>query len=78
MGSQWNRDSVYVRAIREGYRSRAAFKLKEIVDRFHPIRESDNVLDLGAAQVAGSRSAAASPRERCSGSTSHLSPHLRG
>jgi len=49
MGSQWSRDSVYVRAIREGYRSRAAFKLKEIVERFHFIRDSDNVLDLGAA-----------------------------
>jgi len=49
MGSQWSRDSVYVRAIREGYRSRAAFKLKEIVERFNLIRDSDNVLDLGAA-----------------------------
>jgi len=49
MGSQWSRDSVYMRAIREGYRSRAAFKLKEIVERFHSIRDSDNVLDLGAA-----------------------------
>ncbi len=49
MGSQWSRDSVYMRAIREGYRSRAAFKLKEIVERFNLIRNNDNVLDLGAA-----------------------------
>jgi len=49
MGSQWGRDSAYVRAIREGYRSRAAYKLKEIQERFHLIRDTDNVLDLGAA-----------------------------
>jgi 23S rRNA (uridine2552-2'-O)-methyltransferase len=49
MGSQWGRDRVYVRALKEGYRSRAAFKLKEIQDRYHIIRETDNVVDLGAA-----------------------------
>jgi len=35
--------------MREGYRSRAAYKLIEIQDRYHLIRESDNVVDLGAA-----------------------------
>lgn len=49
MGSQWGRDRVYVRALKEGYRSRAAFKLIEIQERHHIIRESDNVVDLGAA-----------------------------
>jgi len=49
MGSQWGRDRVYVRALKEGYRSRAAFKLIEIQERHHIIRESDNVADLGAA-----------------------------
>jgi 23S rRNA (uridine2552-2'-O)-methyltransferase len=49
MGSQWGRDRVYVRALKEGYRSRAAFKLTEIQERHHIIRESDNVVDLGAA-----------------------------
>jgi len=49
MGSQWGRDRVYVRALKEGYRSRAAFKLTEIQERHHVIRDSDNVIDLGAA-----------------------------
>ncbi len=49
MGSQWGRDRVYLRAKREGYRSRAAYKLLEIQDRFSIIRENDNVVDLGAA-----------------------------
>ena len=35
--------------MREGYRSRAAYKLKEIQEKFHVIRGGDNVLDLGAA-----------------------------
>jgi len=49
MGSQWSKDTSYVRAMREGYRSRAAYKLLEIQDRYHIIRDSDNVVDLGAA-----------------------------
>jgi 23S rRNA (uridine2552-2'-O)-methyltransferase len=49
MGSQWGRDRVYVRAMREGYRSRAAFKLKEIQERYHLIRDTDTLVDLGAA-----------------------------
>jgi 23S rRNA (uridine2552-2'-O)-methyltransferase len=49
MGSQWGRDKVYQRAVREGYRSRAALKLREIQERFLIIRNDDNVVDLGAA-----------------------------
>ncbi len=49
MGSQWGRDSAYTRAMKEGYRSRAAYKLIEIQERYHIIRERDNVVDLGAA-----------------------------
>ncbi|MCU0631708.1 MAG: RlmE family RNA methyltransferase [Methanolinea sp.] len=49
MGSQWGRDRTYLRAVREGYRSRAAYKLREIQERYHLIRDTDNVLDLGAA-----------------------------
>lgn len=55
----------YVRAAREqGYRSRAAFKLIELDDRFHLIRRGARVIDLGAApggwtQVAVQRGAAA-------------------
>jgi 23S rRNA (uridine2552-2'-O)-methyltransferase len=49
MGSQWGKDSVYIRAMKEGYRSRAAFKLQEIQERHQVIRDDDNVADLGAA-----------------------------
>lgn len=49
MGSQWGHDKVYQKAKSEGYRSRAAYKLQEIQRRFHVIRSSDNVVDLGAA-----------------------------
>jgi 23S rRNA (uridine2552-2'-O)-methyltransferase len=49
MGSQWGKDSVYIRAMKEGYRSRAAFKLIEIQERHQVIRGDDNVADLGAA-----------------------------
>ena len=49
MGSQWGRDKVYVRAVKEGYRSRAAYKLREIQERYHIIRETDNIVDLGAS-----------------------------
>jgi len=55
----------YVRAAKEqGYRSRAAFKLIELDDRFHLITKGCRVIDLGAApggwaQVAVKRGAAA-------------------
>jgi 23S rRNA (uridine2552-2'-O)-methyltransferase len=54
----------YVTAARQqGWRSRAAFKLLELDDRFHLIRKGVRVLDLGAApggwtQVAVKRGAA--------------------
>jgi 23S rRNA (uridine2552-2'-O)-methyltransferase len=49
MGSHWGHDKVYQKAKSEGYRSRASYKLLEIQRRFHVIRASDNVVDLGAA-----------------------------
>jgi 23S rRNA (uridine2552-2'-O)-methyltransferase len=49
MGSQWGYDRMYARAVKEGYRSRAAYKLKDIQERFHVIRDGDHVIDLGAA-----------------------------
>jgi 23S rRNA (uridine2552-2'-O)-methyltransferase len=40
----------YVQAAKQqGWRSRAAFKLKELDDRFHLIRRGGRVVDLGAA-----------------------------
>jgi 23S rRNA (uridine2552-2'-O)-methyltransferase len=49
MGSQWGQDKGYRMAMREGYRSRAAYKLIEIQQHAGVIREDDNVVDLGAA-----------------------------
>ena len=49
MGSGWASDTVHRRAAREGYRSRAAYKLLEIQDRYRVVRRGDKVIDLGAA-----------------------------
>jgi len=49
MGSQWGRDKVYQKAMKQGYRSRASFKLKEILEKNLVLRPHDNVVDLGAA-----------------------------
>ena len=37
------------KARQEGYRARSAFKLKEIQEKFAPIRDGDAVLDVGCA-----------------------------
>ena len=49
MGSQWSRDNIYKKAVREGYRARSAYKLLDIQQRFNIIRKNDNIVDLGAA-----------------------------
>ena len=53
MTKQWQRqrknDQFYKQAKSEGYRSRAAFKLKQIDNKFKIFRHGDIVLDLGAA-----------------------------
>jgi len=53
-------DPYVARAKREGYRSRAAFKLAEIDDKHRILKSGDRVVDLGAApggwsQVAANR-----------------------
>lgn len=53
-------DPYVARAKREGYRSRAAYKLLEIDDRVHLLKVGQRVVDLGAApggwlQVAAAR-----------------------
>jgi 23S rRNA (uridine2552-2'-O)-methyltransferase len=53
-------DPYVARAKREGFRSRAAFKLMEIDERYHFLKPGQRVIDLGAApggwsQVAASK-----------------------
>lgn len=43
------KDAFYRKAKKEGYRSRAAYKLLELNRRFNLIRSGDRVVDLGAA-----------------------------
>ncbi|MFQ5918037.1 MAG: RlmE family RNA methyltransferase [Candidatus Binatia bacterium] len=43
------KDTYYRKAKNEGYRSRAAYKLLELSQRFNPIKPGDRVVDLGAA-----------------------------
>jgi 23S rRNA (uridine2552-2'-O)-methyltransferase len=43
------RDQFYKAAKKEGYRSRSAFKLVQIADKFGVIKAGDAVVDLGAA-----------------------------
>jgi 23S rRNA (uridine2552-2'-O)-methyltransferase len=51
-------DPYVARAKREGYRSRAAYKLIEIDDKYHLLRKGARVLDLGAAPGGWSQVAA--------------------
>jgi 23S rRNA (uridine2552-2'-O)-methyltransferase len=51
-------DPYVARAKREGYRSRAAYKLAEIDDKFHLLRNGTRVVDLGAAPGGWSEVAA--------------------
>jgi 23S rRNA (uridine2552-2'-O)-methyltransferase len=53
----------YKKAKKEGYRSRASYKLMQIDDRFHVFRPHDNVVDLGACPGGWSQVA----RERVDG-----------
>jgi 23S rRNA (uridine2552-2'-O)-methyltransferase len=62
-------DPYVTRAKREGFRSRAAYKLAEIDDKFHLLKSGGRVVDLGAApggwsQVAAARVGASEGRGR--------------
>ena len=52
-------DPYVARAKREGYRSRAAFKLLELDERYHLLKPGMRVVDLGAAPGGWSQIAAA-------------------
>jgi 23S rRNA (uridine2552-2'-O)-methyltransferase len=49
MGKFIVRDTFFKKAKEEGYRARAAYKLKEIQTKFHVFKRSDRILDLGCA-----------------------------
>jgi 23S rRNA (uridine2552-2'-O)-methyltransferase len=51
-------DPYVAAAKREGYRSRAAYKLKELDDKYHLLKPGMRVLDLGAAPGGWSQIAA--------------------
>jgi 23S rRNA (uridine2552-2'-O)-methyltransferase len=51
-------DPYVARAKREGYRSRAAYKLAEIDDKFHLLKKGARIVDLGAAPGGWSEVAA--------------------
>ena len=62
-------DPYVARAKREGFRSRAAYKLAEIDEKFHILKPGASVVDLGAApggwsQVAAARVGAQAGRGR--------------
>jgi len=49
MSNKSRKDQYYKKAKREGYRSRASYKLQQIQQRFEVIHKDDVVVDLGAA-----------------------------
>jgi 23S rRNA (uridine2552-2'-O)-methyltransferase len=51
-------DPYVARAKREGYRSRAAFKLLEIDEKYHILKPGQRIVDLGAAPGGWSQIAA--------------------
>src|SRR5215216_96147 len=57
-------DPYVARAKREGYRSRAAFKLTEIDDKYRVLKKGARVVDLGAAPGGWSQVAAKRIGER--------------
>ncbi|MBO3799813.1 MAG: RlmE family RNA methyltransferase [Candidatus Brockarchaeota archaeon] len=42
-------DPYFILSKKEGYRSRASFKLKQIIGKYRIIKPGDNVLDIGCA-----------------------------
>ncbi|HOU12150.1 MAG TPA: RlmE family RNA methyltransferase [Anaerolineae bacterium] len=46
---QQSKELYFQKAKQEGYRARSAYKLLQIQEKFHVIRRSDVVVDLGAA-----------------------------
>ena len=53
-----NDDSYVKRAIKEGWRSRAVYKLQELDEKYNLIQKGMNIVDLGAAPGGWSQYAA--------------------
>src|SRR6202035_501700 len=51
-------DPYVARAKKEGFRSRAAYKLIEVDDKYHLLKQASRVVDLGAAPGGWSEIAA--------------------
>ncbi|HME44571.1 MAG TPA: RlmE family RNA methyltransferase [Syntrophorhabdales bacterium] len=49
MGRFVVKDTFYKKAKQEGFRARSAYKLREIQQKYHVIKQGDEVLDLGCA-----------------------------
>ncbi len=49
MGRFVLKDSFYKKAKQEGFRARSAYKLREIQQKYHVVKQDDRVLDLGCA-----------------------------
>lgn len=60
-------DPYVAEAQRRGYRSRAAFKLEQLDDKFHFLKAGCRVIDLGAAPGGWTQVAAARARSAASG-----------
>lgn len=43
------KDTFFKKAKQAGYRARSAYKLKELIDKFHIVKKGDIVLDIGCA-----------------------------
>src|SRR5712692_95337 len=69
-------DPYVARARREGLRSRAAFKLAEIDDKFHLLKPGAKVVDLGAAP--GGWSQIAAQRVGAAGGEGNLQTNIPG
>lgn len=71
-------DPYVARARAEGYRSRAAYKLKEMNDKFHLIRKGSRVVDLGCAPGGWLQAAAEAGATHVVGIDYLAMPHVPG
>ena len=71
-------DPYVARAKAQGYRSRAAFKLKDLNDKFHLIRKGSRVVDLGCAPGGWLQAAVEAGATQVVGIDYLAMPHVSG